>query len=97
MAAARAAFPGWRDTPREDRNALIERMGDALIEHRQELAELLVQEQAGMLTKRILKRFVGTLITLKCSTRTLNLCCLLLSNCLKKVNSKPLYQNIPTC
>jgi acyl-CoA reductase-like NAD-dependent aldehyde dehydrogenase len=45
VAAARSAFPGWRDTPREQRNALIHKMGDAIEAHREELAELLVHEQ----------------------------------------------------
>ena len=45
VAAARAAFPGWRDTPREQRNALIHKMGDAIEAHIDELAELLTLEQ----------------------------------------------------
>lgn len=45
VTAARAAFPAWRDTPREERNALIHKMGDAIEAHREELAELLVREQ----------------------------------------------------
>lgn len=45
VAAAQAAFPGWRDTPREERNALIDKMGDAIAAHEDELAELLVAEQ----------------------------------------------------
>ena len=45
VAAARAAFPSWRDTSREERNALIHKMGDAIQAHREELAELLVREQ----------------------------------------------------
>jgi len=43
--AARAAFPSWRDTPREQRNTLIEQMGDAIEANMEELAELLVREQ----------------------------------------------------
>ncbi|MEH6584583.1 MAG: aldehyde dehydrogenase family protein [Halioglobus sp.] len=50
VAAARAAFPGWRDTPREQRNALIDKMGDAIEEHIDELARLLVLEQGKPLT-----------------------------------------------
>ena len=45
VAAARAAFPAWRDTPREQRNALIHKMGDAIEAHIDELAELLTREQ----------------------------------------------------
>lgn len=50
VAAARAAFPAWRDTPREQRNALIDKMGDAIEEHIEELAELLVMEQGKPLS-----------------------------------------------
>ena len=45
VAAARAAFPAWRDTPREQRNALIHKMGDAIEAHIDELAELLTRKQ----------------------------------------------------
>jgi acyl-CoA reductase-like NAD-dependent aldehyde dehydrogenase len=45
VAAARAAFPGWRDTPREQRNALIHKMGDAIQANMDELAKLLTLEQ----------------------------------------------------
>jgi len=45
VSAARAAFPAWRDTTREERNALIHKMGDVIEAHIDELAELLTREQ----------------------------------------------------
>lgn len=43
--AARRAFPGWRDTPMAERQALVRALGAALAEHRFELSRLLTQEQ----------------------------------------------------
>lgn len=45
VAAARAAFPGWRDTPIAERQRLVRALGDALLANRTELARLMTQEQ----------------------------------------------------
>ena len=45
VAAARAAFPGWRDTPIDERAHLLARMGEALTAHTEELARLFTAEQ----------------------------------------------------
>ncbi len=44
VTAARAAFPAWRDTSRNQRNELIDKMGDTIEAHMDELAELLTLE-----------------------------------------------------
>ncbi len=44
IAAATAAFPGFRDTPLMERCALLWRLHDALMDHQAELAELLTVE-----------------------------------------------------
>ncbi|MEO1041800.1 MAG: aldehyde dehydrogenase family protein [Pseudomonadota bacterium] len=43
--AARAAFPEWRDTPIEERANALDRLGDILIKHTDELASLFTAEQ----------------------------------------------------
>jgi acyl-CoA reductase-like NAD-dependent aldehyde dehydrogenase len=43
--AARAAFPGWRDTPYAGRQAALRMIGATLAEHAEELAGLLTAEQ----------------------------------------------------
>ncbi|MCB2073744.1 MAG: aldehyde dehydrogenase family protein [Novosphingobium sp.] len=45
VAAARAAFAGWRDTPWAERQALVSRIGDVLKENAEELARMLTREQ----------------------------------------------------
>lgn len=50
VAAAKAAFPTWRDTPRYERNNMIMAMGDAIEAHMDELAELLTLEQGKPLS-----------------------------------------------
>ncbi len=43
--AARAAFPAWRDTPLAERQALVAKAGDVLIEHAADLGRVLLREQ----------------------------------------------------
>ncbi|MEP1144228.1 MAG: aldehyde dehydrogenase family protein [Henriciella sp.] len=43
--AGRAAFPGWRSTPVEERAACLAKMGDALLQHADELARVFTREQ----------------------------------------------------
>lgn len=45
VAAARAAFPGWRATPIAERQTMILALGAAIAEHKDELMRLLTQEQ----------------------------------------------------
>ncbi|QAA95409.1 aldehyde dehydrogenase [Pollutimonas thiosulfatoxidans] len=45
VSAARAAFPGWSSTPYEQRQALVYRIGDMLLEHQEQFARLLTKEQ----------------------------------------------------
>ena len=45
IGAARAAFPGWRDTPLADRQALVVAMADTIAEHVDTLAPLFTAEQ----------------------------------------------------
>lgn len=45
VAAARRAFPGWRDTPLATRAAALKAIGAVLAEHADELARLLTAEQ----------------------------------------------------
>jgi RHH-type proline utilization regulon transcriptional repressor/proline dehydrogenase/delta 1-pyrroline-5-carboxylate dehydrogenase len=44
VAAARSAFPSWRDTPAEQRAALLVRVADRLLEQRPQLTALIVLE-----------------------------------------------------
>lgn len=53
VAAARAAFAGWRVTPLAQRQALVEAMADRLATHRQEFAQLLTREQGKPLTEAL--------------------------------------------
>lgn len=45
VASARRAFLSWRNTSREDRNALMHKLADAIEAHADELAQLLTLEQ----------------------------------------------------
>lgn len=45
IAAAQAAFPAWSETPWEDRQNALRRIGDSIAEHAEELARLLTREQ----------------------------------------------------
>jgi acyl-CoA reductase-like NAD-dependent aldehyde dehydrogenase len=45
VAAARRAFPGWRDTPPEQRRALVAALGARVNAHTEQLAKLLTLEQ----------------------------------------------------
>ena len=45
VAAARAAFPGWRDTAWSDRRAMLVGLSDAMKSHADELAHLFTMEQ----------------------------------------------------
>ncbi|MEM8937236.1 MAG: aldehyde dehydrogenase family protein [Pseudomonadota bacterium] len=45
VAAARAAFPAWRDTPIEERANLVAKLGEALEAHTEEMARLFTSEQ----------------------------------------------------
>jgi len=49
--AAAEAFPEWRDRPAAERAALLRRMGDLMIEHRDDLALLLTLEQGKPLAE----------------------------------------------
>jgi acyl-CoA reductase-like NAD-dependent aldehyde dehydrogenase len=53
VAAARAAFPAWRDKTFADRAALIKKMSQRLREKQQELAELLTREQGKPLAQSV--------------------------------------------
>ena len=43
--AAHAAFPGWRDTPAKTRAQLLRRWFDLILQHRDDLAAIMVSEQ----------------------------------------------------
>ena len=45
IAAAHAAFPGWRDTPAKTRAQLLRRWFDLILQHRDDLAAIMVSEQ----------------------------------------------------
>jgi len=45
VAAARDAFPGWRDTPPEERGRIVARVGDLVREHADELAAVETRNQ----------------------------------------------------
>lgn len=51
VAAARAAFPGWRDTPIADRRAAVAKIGEVLAENADDFARLFTQEQGRPLDK----------------------------------------------
>ena len=53
VAAARAAFPAWRDTSFAERAALIKKMSQKLREQQHELAELLTREQGKPLVQSV--------------------------------------------
>ncbi len=53
IAAARAAFPAWRDKSFAERAALIKKMSQRLREKQQELAELLTREQGKPLAQSV--------------------------------------------
>lgn len=44
IGAARAAFPGWRDTPLSERQSAVRALGDMILRHLDELAPLLTRE-----------------------------------------------------
>jgi len=45
ISAARAAFPGWRDTPWAERAAIVNRIGETIAANAAELAAMLTREQ----------------------------------------------------
>lgn len=45
VAAAKAAFPAWAETPLEERQNKIVELADAIVAHQDELADILVREQ----------------------------------------------------
>lgn len=45
IAAARAAFPGWRDTPWQDRAEIVSKIGETIAANAAELAAMLTREQ----------------------------------------------------
>lgn len=45
VAAARRAFPGWRDTPAAERRAVVYRVAEVIEQHADELARILTSEQ----------------------------------------------------
>ncbi|WP_066285467.1 aldehyde dehydrogenase family protein [Arthrobacter sp. B6] len=49
--AAKTAFPGWRDTPVDERRAAVRRIGELISEHQEELATLLTSEQGKRITE----------------------------------------------
>lgn len=49
--AAAAAFPAWRDRPAAERAAILRRIGDLMLEHREDLALLLTLEQGKPLAE----------------------------------------------
>src|SRR5690606_13358930 len=51
VAAARRAFPAWRDLSWEQRAGYIERFAEALETHKEPLARLLTQEQGKPLSQ----------------------------------------------
>lgn len=51
VAAASAAFPGWRDTPPDERGRWLLKLAAALRDHAEELAYLLAQESGHYLSK----------------------------------------------
>ena len=53
VAAARAAFPAWRDKSFAERAALIKKMSQRLRENQQRLAELLTREQGKPLAQSV--------------------------------------------
>ena len=53
VAAARAAFPAWRDKSFSERAALIKKMSQKLREKQHELAELLTREQGKPLAQSV--------------------------------------------
>lgn len=50
VAAARAAFPGWRETPLGERQRMVRKLGEALLANRTELSRLMTQEQGKPVT-----------------------------------------------
>lgn len=51
IAAAHAAFPGWRDTPAKTRAQLLRRWFELILTHRDDLAALMVREQGKPLAE----------------------------------------------
>lgn len=51
VAAARTAFPGWRDTPLEQRRAAVAKLGEVLAANVDELARLFTREQGRPVDK----------------------------------------------
>lgn len=51
IAAAAAAFEGWRHTTPKERTAVLRRWSDLMLEHQDELAELMVLEQGKPLAE----------------------------------------------
>ena len=45
ISAARAAQPGWEDTPVSERAAILDRIGTALLDRAEEVAQLLAREE----------------------------------------------------
>ena len=53
VARAREAFPAWRDTPAPVRGGVVRRLGDLLVEHKEDLATL-VSLEVGKITSEAL-------------------------------------------
>ena len=51
IAAAHAAFAGWRDTPAKTRAQLLRRWFDLILQHRDDLAAIMVSEQGKPLAE----------------------------------------------
>ncbi|MEQ8800797.1 MAG: aldehyde dehydrogenase family protein [Haliea sp.] len=45
VVSAKAAFPGWRDTPLKERQAVVAKIGEAITEHAEAFMALLTKEQ----------------------------------------------------
>ena len=53
IAAARSAFPAWSRTPLEQRQAVLQRIGDELIARKDELGRLLAREEGKTLAEGV--------------------------------------------
>lgn len=55
VASSRAAFPAWRDTPIDERAALLNKAADILDAHAQEMARLFTKEQGRPVEQALLE------------------------------------------
>jgi succinate-semialdehyde dehydrogenase/glutarate-semialdehyde dehydrogenase len=64
VAAAKAAFPGWRDTPAEERRRVLRAAGRVLLRRAEEAARLLSLEKGSPLTESLGTEVQGSLAVL---------------------------------